>query len=72
MLRTRRKGYAPYKFEIEMIRKGLFDAQLKEKIPSGSEVGRQMLDASDEGENFMERLSMRIPENAAVILKGII
>ena len=30
-----------------------------------------MLDASDEGENFMERLSMRIPENAAVILKGL-
>ena len=30
-----------------------------------------MLDASDEGEDFMERLSMRIPENAAVILKGL-
>ena len=30
-----------------------------------------MLDASDEGENFMERLSMRISENAAVILKGL-
>ena len=30
-----------------------------------------MLDASDEGENFMKRLSMRIPENAAVILKGL-
>ena len=30
-----------------------------------------MLDASDEGEDFMERLSMRIPGNAAVILKGL-
>ena len=29
---NKKKSYAPYKFEIEMIRKGLFDAQLKEKI----------------------------------------
>ena len=31
-LENKKKSYAPYKFEIEMIRKGLFDAQLKEKI----------------------------------------
>lgn len=29
---NKKKSYSPYKFEIEMIRKGLFDAQLKEKI----------------------------------------
>ena len=29
---NKKKSYAPYKFEIEMIRKGSFDAQLKEKI----------------------------------------
>ena len=29
---NKKKSYAPYKFEIEMIRKGGFDAQLKEKI----------------------------------------
>ena len=29
---NKKKSYAPYKFEIEMIRKGSFDSQLKEKI----------------------------------------
>ena len=29
---NKKKSYAPYKFEIEMIRKGSFDVQLKEKI----------------------------------------
>ena len=29
---NKKKSYAPYKFEIEMIRKGSFDAQLKEEI----------------------------------------
>ena len=34
-----KKSYAPYKYEIEMLRRGIFDPDLKEKILKDSEQG---------------------------------